>query len=267
MASTLNAPSSAAVANAAIVPAGTNGDVSVFSTHDTDLVIDVNGYFAPPNTGGLSLFNVAPCRVLDTRLPSGSPAFTGQKDVNVVASSCGTPASAQAYVLNATVVPPVSLGFLTLWPQGAIQPLASTLNSFDGAVNSNMALIPTTNGAVSAFASSATHLIVDISGYFASASGSSPTLAVGESNGTQARVRNALVEPVSSPSVEGLSSQSDSIPPTSAPVPIAPHTPNYHSAELHSTVVGRAAFVTQYGSGVVSGAKAVAESVRHSESK
>jgi hypothetical protein len=39
-----------AVANAAIVPAGTNGAISVFATDATDLVIDVNGYFAAPSS-------------------------------------------------------------------------------------------------------------------------------------------------------------------------------------------------------------------------
>ena len=175
LASTLNAPALVAIANAAIVPAGTNGDVSVFTTHDTDLILDVNGYFAPPGSGGLSLFNVPPCRVLDTRFPLGTPAFTGAKDVNVFASSCGVPLTAQAYVLNATVVPPGLLGFLTLWPQGVTQPNASTLNSFDAAVNSNMAITPTTNGLASAYASSPTHLIIDISGYFSGVQFSAPT--------------------------------------------------------------------------------------------
>ena len=62
--STLNAPT-AVTANAAIVPAGDNGDVSVFVTNDTELIIDINGYFAPPASGGLSLYNLAPCRVYD----------------------------------------------------------------------------------------------------------------------------------------------------------------------------------------------------------
>jgi hypothetical protein len=53
-----------------------------------------------------------------------------------------------------------------LWPQGATRPLASTLNALDGAITSNMAIVPTANGSISAFASDLTHLIVDISGYF-----------------------------------------------------------------------------------------------------
>jgi hypothetical protein len=165
--STLNAPTGAVTANGAIVPSGTNGSVSVFVTNDSDLVIDINGYFAPPGQGGLSFYTLSPCRVLDTRNPAGTPPFNGQINVNVNNSGCGVPATAQSYVLNATVVPSTVLGFLTLWPQGANQPLVSTLNAGDGAVTSNQAIVPTTNGSVSAFGSNTTHLVLDIAGYFA----------------------------------------------------------------------------------------------------
>jgi hypothetical protein len=165
--STLNAPTGAVTANAAIVPVGAGGNVSVFVTHDTDLVIDINGYFAPPLPGGLSLFNLPSCRVLDTRIPAGASPFSGERDVNVVSSGCSAPLSAKAFALNATVVPPGPFGFLTLWPQGTPQPFVSTLNAPDGTVTSNLAIVPTTNGSVSAFASNPTHLVLDISGYFA----------------------------------------------------------------------------------------------------
>ena len=165
--STLNAPTGTVTANAAIVPSGTNGDVSVFVSNDSDLVIDIDGYFAPPAAGGLSLFPVVPCRALDTRNPAGSSTFNGMLKVNVAASPCVIPPSAQALVLNATVVPPGPLSFLTLWPQGTPQPLVSTLNAGDGAVTSNLAIVPTTNGSISAFISQPSHLVPDISGFFA----------------------------------------------------------------------------------------------------
>jgi hypothetical protein len=165
--STLNVPTGTVTANAAIVPAGTNGDVSVFVTDPTVLVIDIDGYFAPPGPGGLSLFNVTPCRVIDTRNPAGSAPINGAIDVNVALSGCGASASAEAYVLSATVAPAGPLGFLTLWPQGQPQPLVSTLNAIDNAVTSNMAIVPTVNGSVSAFALNPTHMVVDISGFFA----------------------------------------------------------------------------------------------------
>lgn len=164
--STLNAGTGAVTANSAIVPAGTNGDISVFVTNTSDVVIDVNGYFAPPGPGGLSLYALTPCRVLDTR-DSPLPPFTGTIDVSVMLSGCGAPATAQSFVMNATVVPPGPFNFLTLWPQGTARPLVSTLNASDGVVTSNLAIVPTANGLISSFASNPVHLVLDISGYFA----------------------------------------------------------------------------------------------------
>lgn len=167
LASTLNALSATVTANAAIVPSGTGGQIDVFATHDTDLVIDINGYFAPSAPGGLSLYNLTPCRVLDTRNPSGAPPFTAAQSVSVAGSSCTVPAAAQAYIFSATVVPSGLLGYLTLWPQTQAQPLASTLNALDAAVTSNMAIVPTENGFVDAYVTHPTQLILDISAYFA----------------------------------------------------------------------------------------------------
>src|SRR6516162_9359039 len=106
----LNDLTGAIVANAAIVPAGTSGDIDVYATNTTDLVVDLNGYFAPAGAGGLSLYNLPPCRVLDTRNPSGSQPFTGSLDVNVIGNGCGGASAAQGYVLNATVLPEGPLG-------------------------------------------------------------------------------------------------------------------------------------------------------------
>jgi hypothetical protein len=165
--STLNNLTGTIVANAAIVPAGTGGDIAVYPSNDTDLIIDVNGYFAPAGPGGLSLYPAVPCRVIDTR--KLGPPFNGTLSpaVDVLDSVCGPTSAAQAYVFNATVVPVGALGYLTLWPDGTTQPLVSTLNAIDGAITNNMAIVPTTNGKVDAFASGLTQLILDISSYFA----------------------------------------------------------------------------------------------------
>ncbi len=48
--STLNAYSGGVTANGAIVPAGASGAISVFVTGNTDLIVDINGYFTPPTT-------------------------------------------------------------------------------------------------------------------------------------------------------------------------------------------------------------------------
>jgi len=169
--STLNvSPNNPVVANAAIVPAGTSGEINVLGSNNTDVVIDINGYFAPVGSaaGSQALFTVTPCRVLDTRSSSG--LMNGTLPVNVTSSSCGIPSSAEAFVLNATVVPTLGLGYLTLWPENEAQPVVSTLNADDGVIASNMAIVPTTNGSIDAFSSSSTQLILDISGYFAPSS-------------------------------------------------------------------------------------------------
>jgi hypothetical protein len=171
--STLNAPTGTVTANAAIVPAGAGGAVDTYVTNNTDLAIDIDGYFATPGMGGISLYALAPCRVLDTR-QGGAQPFSGILNVNVTGFGCSVPTTAQAFVFNATVVPPGALGYLTLWPQGAAQPLVSTLNALDGSITSNMAIVPTTNGSTSAFASNPAQLILDISGYFAPSTASSP---------------------------------------------------------------------------------------------
>jgi len=167
--STLNALTGTTTANAAIVPAGMNGDIDVFASNDTDVVIDVNGYFAAPGAGGLSLYPVAPCRVIDTRTVGNGQPFVGELTVDVVDSPCAPPSTAQAYTFNATVVPSGELGYLTLWPDCPTcqQPGVSTLNAIDGAITSNMAIVPNIDGSTDAFASNLTQLILDISSYFA----------------------------------------------------------------------------------------------------
>lgn len=163
--STLNAYNGINSANAAIVPSGNNGEIGVYPSSNTDLIGDINGYFAPPGVGGLSLYSVVPCRALDTRQANGP--FSGTLPVNVVGVPCGVPNTAQAFVLNATAIPQGSLGYLTLWPDGQTQPLVSTLNAPDGAIASNMAIVPTTDGLIDAYASSPTQLIIDSFSYFA----------------------------------------------------------------------------------------------------
>jgi len=172
--STLNSGTGKIVANAALVPAGTNESISVFVTNPTDVVLDGNGYFAAPgSTGALTFYPVTPCRVADTRNangPFGGPELAGgsTRSFTIPASGCNIPSTAAAYSLNVTVVPSGVLYYLTAWPAGLSQPLVSTLNSFDGSVVANAAIVPAgTNGAISIYVTNPTQVILDINGYFA----------------------------------------------------------------------------------------------------
>jgi hypothetical protein len=172
--STLNSWQGKIVANAAIVPAGTNESISVFVTNPTNVILDINGYFGLPGSpNALSLYTVAPCRVADTRNasgPFGGPIMGAgaTRQFAIPASACGIPATAAGYSLNVTVVPAGPLYYLTAWPAGVSQPGVSTLNSFDGSVVANAAVVPAgTGGSINVFVTNQTHVILDINGYFA----------------------------------------------------------------------------------------------------
>jgi hypothetical protein len=165
--STLNNSTATVVANAAIVPAGTGGGIATYASNTTNLLVDINGYFAAPGTGGYSLYAVAPCRAYDSRNNNGLP-FQGERTVNIVDSPCAAPSNTKAYVFNATVIPSGDLGYLTLWPDGETQPGVSTLNAQDGAITSNMAIVTNSDGETDAYAyGTTTQLLLDISAYFA----------------------------------------------------------------------------------------------------
>jgi len=173
-ASTLNSWTGKVVANAALVQSGTNESVSVYASNPTDVILDINGYFGQPgSTGALTFYPVTPCRVADTRNPSGpfgGPEMTAgeTRSFTIPSSGCSIPSTAAAYSLNVTVVPDGLLSYLTTWPAGSAQPYVSTLNSFDGSVVANAAIVPAgTNRAISVFVTNPTQVILDIDGYFA----------------------------------------------------------------------------------------------------
>ena len=178
--STLNSYNGSVVANAAIVPAGSGGAINVEATNATDVLFDINGYFAPPLSSGLQFFPVTPCRVADTRSGGGKSGAFGppsmaagtERAFPIPLGSCGIPATAAAYSLNFTVVPKGYLGFLTTWPTGQAEPNASTLNSYSGAVVANAAIVPAgTGGAIDVYVTDATDVVFDINGYFRLAAG------------------------------------------------------------------------------------------------
>ena len=104
---------------------------------------------------------------MDTRQVGNGQPFSGELAVNVENSPCGPPAGSQGLCLQRDTIPQGALNFLTLWPDTESQPQVSTLNAEDGAITSNMAIVPNTNGKTDAWAQGETQLIMDISGYFA----------------------------------------------------------------------------------------------------
>jgi hypothetical protein len=151
-----------------VYPNGTNADRSA--------TLSVAGQtFTVTQYTPMRFITVAPCRVFDTRNatgPFGGPPIAGgtARSFPVTSSSCLPSSSgALAYSVNVTVIPSGTLGYLTVWPSGLEQPVVSLLNSFDGRVKANAAIVAAgTSGAVSVYASAttSTNVAMDINGYF-----------------------------------------------------------------------------------------------------
>jgi hypothetical protein len=93
-----------------------------------------------------------------------------------VAGHFGIPATGVgAVALNVTATEPDRAGFVTVFPCGGV-PLASNLNVVAGQTVPNMVMAPVSaHGTVCFYTSTPTHLLADVSGWFAAGAGYNPT--------------------------------------------------------------------------------------------
>jgi Tol biopolymer transport system component len=167
--SSLNFVAGETVANAVTVKVASNGTVSINNPFgDTHVVVDVAGWYddAQLSSGG-GFVSMAPTRALDTRL-TGTP-MTADSVIDVpLAGTLGVPDDATAVALSVTAVAPSSWGWLTVWPTGDPQPLASNLNFVAGQTIANSVVVGLgTDGQVSIHnAFGTTQVIVDVTGWF-----------------------------------------------------------------------------------------------------
>jgi hypothetical protein len=171
LASTLNVAAGAIVANSAIVKVGASGSICVLSNVDTDVVVDVNGYDVP--LAAARVFD--PARMLETR--PGLTTADGLAQLNSarpdnsvlelqIGERLGVPTAIRAAMLNITVTEASAPGFITVYPCGAARPVASTINYVPGTTVANLAIATTSlDGKVCIYTQTATHLVVDVSGY------------------------------------------------------------------------------------------------------
>jgi len=120
-----------------------------------------------------SYVSLTPFRLLDTR--TGSP-IAAKASLNVQVTGVGTtpvPAGASAVVANVTAVSPTSNGFLTVFPEGATQPLVSNLNFTKGKTVANLVTVGLSSaGGITIFNSAGTtNVVVDVEGYYTSTLG------------------------------------------------------------------------------------------------
>jgi hypothetical protein len=184
LASNLNWVAGNTAPNLVEVAVGNNGQVTAYNgAGSTDVIFDVAGYVSlPTGTPGASgLYTpVVPTRILDTRTGTGgvsAPVGPGQT-INVqVAGSTGSgiPATGvSAVILNVTATGATAPSFLTVYPTGTIQPLASNLNFVTGQTVPNRVVVAvginpqtTTGGWVSIYnGAGSVDVIADVGGWF-----------------------------------------------------------------------------------------------------
>ncbi len=179
--SNLNWTQGETVPNLVIVPVGSNGQVTIYNyTGNTNVVVDLEGYFAPETTGSTagSYVPLTPARITDTRSGSTYPnagntlAAGGSLNVQVTGEG-GVPSSGvTGAILNVTVTGTTAAGYLTAYPEGATRPLASNLNWGAGETVANRVVVPVSStGMITLYNySGSTDVVVDVSGYFTNGS-------------------------------------------------------------------------------------------------
>ncbi len=176
--STVNFEQGQTAANLATVRVPADGRVCFWSMVDTNLVIDVAGWYAATGSPsgaepGVAYQTVEPVRVLDSRqadlAPGGTPGkFQAFQEVAFdLAGKSGFPTDARAALLNLTVTEPDDAGYLRVYPCGEEQTV-SNVNFVAGQTVANFAAVKVAAGGRVCFRSSASaHVVVDLAGWYA----------------------------------------------------------------------------------------------------
>jgi hypothetical protein len=147
---------------------------------------DVNGELYVGTLGGdiyrvmqppMSFYTVAPCRVADTRSPtgpSGGPPLEANGSRSFPTTGiCSIPDTARAVAVNVTVTQPGDVGNLRLHPFGTPLPDASTINFVANQTRANNAIVALGLGGrlavrcdMPAGSTATTHFLFDVFGYF-----------------------------------------------------------------------------------------------------
>jgi hypothetical protein len=155
----------------AIVPLGSGGTISVFTSNTSHIVVDVMGYITDgttaASTAGLFV-PIAPDRYYDSRLPPNTIHAGGSTvTVPLAGPPFVVPVGAAAISMNLTSDGATGAGFVTAYPTDGTFPVASNLNYVAATPVANAALVKlSAAGTLNTFVNVATHVIIDVNGYF-----------------------------------------------------------------------------------------------------
>jgi glucose/arabinose dehydrogenase len=155
------------VANLAAVKVAPGGDVCFKSFVDTQLVVDLAGWYAPGATGTFAATD--PIRLFDTREASTVSRLDGEVEVPYqMAGTAHVPANATSVVLNVTVTHPAGPGYVKVYPCGGSPPVVSNVNyrtNQEAAANLVEVKLPA-DGRLCFYSFAPTDLVVDLAGWY-----------------------------------------------------------------------------------------------------
>jgi hypothetical protein len=168
--STLGYLPGSAVANQAFVPLD-DGDLCLFSLADSDVVIDVNGYYHTDD--GAGFVPTTPVRLHDTR-DTGAPLDgIGELRLQVTGVTPGAPAGARAVAVNLTAIGGAGPGFVRVYPCGA--PSAAQISSINfsaGETRANTVVTPVSPaGTICLQSNTQVDVAIDLAGHYAASGG------------------------------------------------------------------------------------------------
>jgi len=155
--------------NLASVELAADGSLCLLNKGGTDIIVDLVG--AAPAAS--SFVPTAPIRLLETRASEGLVNYSGAKPIDgqtielkVAGAGTGVPADAGTVYLNVTGTENDASSFVTVFPCGETQPLASSINVETQATAGMVAADVGEGGRVCIFTQSSSHLVVDLMGFF-----------------------------------------------------------------------------------------------------
>ena len=176
-ASNLNFTRGSVVANGVVASLGDGGAICVYSNQESDVLVDVLGWFTSGN-GTPPYVGSVPLRLVDTRnaiggprgvITPGTPRAVPVRGTSVVVDGVArqVPADATAVALNVTMTETQGDGYATVWPCGTPRPEASNVNYTKGSTVANGVVAPIgADGSVCVYTYANSHLLVDIAGWF-----------------------------------------------------------------------------------------------------
>lgn len=158
--SNVNFVGAAATPNLVFVEPDDNGEVCLFTTTTTHIIVDLFGVF--DDASGVSVST--PTRLVDSRRTSSGSRVAAGGVVEIDVSDDLDPASSGA-ILNLTGVLPDAPGHFTAYPCEAGLPDSSNLNLRPGDVVANAVLLaPDADGNLCVSTHSSSHVVVDLLG-------------------------------------------------------------------------------------------------------